>query len=79
VPTPPPDLETVPMLDFSSGYVQRALAHLPKQGVKAPWQTYQNYVQDMLTIRFGTLEDGAMRFAKAGDVPAAGATRAAAE
>tara|TARA_R110000868_G_scaffold92734_2_gene257232 strand:+ start:28825 stop:30321 length:1497 start_codon:yes stop_codon:yes gene_type:complete len=79
VPTPPPDLETVPMLDFSSGYVQRALAHLPKQGVKAPWQTYQNYVQDMLTIRFGKLEDGAMRFANAGDVPAAGATLAAAE
>jgi len=67
VPTPPADLETVPMLDFSSGYVQRAMAHLPQQGVKSPWRTYQNYVQDMFTIRFGKLEDGAMRFGRMGD------------
>ncbi|WP_417495967.1 flavin-containing monooxygenase [Maricaulis sp.] len=67
VPTPPADLETVPMLDFSSGYVQRAMAHLPQQGVKSPWRTYQNYVQDMLTIRFGKLEDGAMKFGRVGD------------
>ena len=64
VPTPPADLETVPMLDFSSSYVQRAMAHLPQQGIKSPWRTYQNYVQDMLTIRFGKLEDGALVFGR---------------
>ncbi|MBL4544602.1 MAG: hypothetical protein JKP95_01505 [Oceanicaulis sp.] len=32
VPVPPADLETLPLLDFSSGYVQRALPTLPRQG-----------------------------------------------
>jgi monooxygenase len=65
VPEPPADLETRDLLDFSSGYVQRALATLPRQGTKAPWKTYQNYIMDMMTIRFGPIEDGHMRFAKA--------------
>ena len=46
---------------------ERALPHLPKQGSRAPWKTYQNYVRDMLTIRYGRLEDGHMRFARAGE------------
>ena len=65
VPEPPADLETRDLLDFSSGYVQRALATLPRQGTEAPWKTYQNYIMDMMTIRFGPIEDGHMRFAKA--------------
>ena len=67
VPVPPADLEPAPLLDFSSGYVQRALPHLPQQGSYAPWRTYQNYIQDMLAIRYGKLEDGHMQFCKAGD------------
>jgi len=67
VPIPPDDLQPAPLLDFSSGYVQRALPHLPKQGSVAPWRTYQNYVRDMLAIRYGRLEDGHMRFARAGE------------
>ncbi|NNE70181.1 MAG: NAD(P)/FAD-dependent oxidoreductase [Rhodothermales bacterium] len=65
-PVPPADLETAPMLDFSSGYVQRALAHLPKQGTKPPWRTYQNYIKDMITIRYGRIEDGHMQFRRNG-------------
>ena len=79
VPVPPADLETAPMLDFSSGYVQRALANLPRQGAKSPWRTYQNYVQDMLTIRFGKLEDGAMTFGRLGQATQQGAAQEAAE
>ncbi|MEA1942019.1 MAG: NAD(P)/FAD-dependent oxidoreductase [Pseudomonadota bacterium] len=67
VAIPPDDLTPAPLLDFSSGYVQRALPHLPKQGSRAPWRTYQNYLRDMLAIRYGRLEDGHMRFAKAGE------------
>ena len=63
----PDDIEPAPLLDFSSGYIQRALPNLPRQGSKAPWRTYQNYLQDMMTIRFGSLEDGHMRFAPAGE------------
>lgn len=79
VPVPPADIELAPLLDFSSGYVQRALPHLPRQGTKAPWRTYQNYVQDMVTIRFGKLEDGHLQFgkAKAGTQAAAPVARAA--
>ncbi|WP_323762631.1 NAD(P)/FAD-dependent oxidoreductase [Maricaulis sp.] len=79
IPQVPDDIKPEPLLDFSSGYVQRALAHLPKQGDRAPWKTYQNYVQDMLTIRFGKLEDGYMTFSKAPDSVGQPATREAAE
>jgi cation diffusion facilitator CzcD-associated flavoprotein CzcO len=65
VPVPPNDLETAPMMGLSSGYVKRALPGLPKQGTVPPWRTYQNYIKDMLTIRYGRIEDGHMRFSTA--------------
>lgn len=65
VPEPPDDLEPAPLLDFSSGYIQRALGRLPRQGTKPPWRAYQNYFQDMLSIRYGRLEDGALTFHRA--------------
>jgi monooxygenase len=51
-----------PYLDFSSGYVRRALDILPKQGAKAPWKLNQNYALDLMTLRFGKIDDGTMRF-----------------
>jgi cation diffusion facilitator CzcD-associated flavoprotein CzcO len=51
-----------PFLDFSSGYVQRALDKLPKQGDRVPWKLYQNYAKDAMTLRYGKLDDGVMRF-----------------
>jgi monooxygenase len=51
-----------PWLDFSSGYVKRSLHLFPKQGSKAPWKQYQNYLRDIVTLRFGKLDDGAMVF-----------------
>jgi hypothetical protein len=36
--------------------VQRALAHLPKQGKTAPWRVYQNYVVDLVVMRYGRLD-----------------------
>ena len=67
VAAPPDTLESVPLLNFSSGYVQRALHIMPQQGPDSPWRTYQNYIQDMLTIRFSPLEDGAMQYLRAGE------------
>ena len=66
VPVPPDDIEPLPLLGFSSGYIQRALPDLPRQGSKPPWRTYQNYIQDMLAIRYGRLDDGHLRFKSAG-------------
>ena len=63
-PIPPADIEPRPMLEFSSGYVQRALSTLPQQGSKPPWRTYQNYIQDMMAIRFGKLDDGHLKFSR---------------
>ena len=53
---------TEAFVDFSSGYVQRALESLPKQGARRPWKVYQNYVKDLLQFRYRRLNDGVMEF-----------------
>ena len=53
-----------PWLDFSSGYVRRAMDRFPKQGNKAPWRVHQNYALDLLAFRYGRLDDGVMRFSR---------------
>jgi cation diffusion facilitator CzcD-associated flavoprotein CzcO len=60
-----PSLEEEPWVDFSSGYIQRALAQHPKQGSRRPWKLYQNYVLDLLNLRFGSLRDREMEFSNA--------------
>lgn len=47
-----PSVEARPILDLTSGYVQRAAEILPKQGPKAPWHLGQNYILDALSTRF---------------------------
>ena len=54
-----------PVLNFSSGYVQRALPMLPQQGDRKPWRLGQNYFSDVWTLRFGRIDDGVLGFAKA--------------
>ncbi|MBL7259353.1 flavin-containing monooxygenase [Paractinoplanes lichenicola] len=44
-----PDGTGRPLLDLSSGYVQRALHLFPRQGDKAPWIVRQNYLRDVIT------------------------------
>ena len=55
--------------DLASGYVQRSLAELPKQGSRAPWRLYQNYIKDVRLMRKGPLVDEGMTFQR----PASGA------
>jgi monooxygenase len=57
-----PTIREIPFIDFSSGYVRRSIHKFPKQGSKAPWRLYQNYALDIVALRFGALEDGAMVF-----------------
>jgi cation diffusion facilitator CzcD-associated flavoprotein CzcO len=68
-----PDIEPQPFIDLSSGYVQRASELLPKQGSKAPWHVTQDYLRDLLTLRFGRIADGTLKFAQ-GPAPAASRT-----
>jgi cation diffusion facilitator CzcD-associated flavoprotein CzcO len=53
-----------PWVSFSSGYIQRALPHQPKQGSKRPWKLYQNYALDLVTLRHGSVKDRAMVFTR---------------
>jgi monooxygenase len=51
------NLTQEPWLDFSSGYVARSLARFPKQGGRKPWKLNQNYVLDIMTLKFGKVVD----------------------
>lgn len=54
---PDPSEPTEPFLDLQAGYVQRAVSSLPRQGARAPWRLYQNYVRDVVLFRFGDLTE----------------------
>jgi monooxygenase len=55
-----------PLIDFSSGYIQRGLDQLPRQGSRKPWRLNQNYVWDLLSLRFGSVNDSALEFLRRG-------------
>ena len=54
-PRMPSGMGRRPVIDFSAGYVQRALASLPSQGDRQPWLVRQNYVRDLAAMRFGPI------------------------
>jgi monooxygenase len=53
-----------PLMDFTPGYVLRALDYLPKAGHVAPWRLKQNYLLDLRLIRRGKVDDEALKFTK---------------
>ena len=57
-----PELTAEPAIDFTSGYLLRALPTLPRQGSNTPWREHQNYVKDLSMLRFGRVDDGTMEF-----------------
>jgi cation diffusion facilitator CzcD-associated flavoprotein CzcO len=61
-----PTITEEPWVDFSSGYFQRALHLLPKQGSRPPWRLHQNYPRDILLLRLGRIDDGVLEFSRAG-------------
>lgn len=61
-----PSLEEEPIMTLTSGYVQRAIAKFPKQGSRAPWKLYQNYLLDLITLKFGRVDDGVIEFREPG-------------
>jgi monooxygenase len=65
VPEHPGDsVDERPLMDFTPGYVLRALDSLPKAGSKAPWKLKQNYFLDVRMIRQGKVDDEALHFTK---------------
>jgi cation diffusion facilitator CzcD-associated flavoprotein CzcO len=67
------EIEEQPVIDFTSGYVMRALHSLPRQGSKTPWRLHQNYVKDLSMMRYGRVDDGTMEFKAAPVARSAGA------
>jgi cation diffusion facilitator CzcD-associated flavoprotein CzcO len=61
-PPADPDTELLPWVDFSSGYFQRAADQLPRQGSAKPWKLNQNYLSDLVAMRFGAVDDGVLQF-----------------
>ena len=53
-----------PLMDFTPGYVLRALDYLPKSGSRTPWRLKQNYLLDLQLIRRGKVDDSALEFTK---------------
>ncbi|MBB3045433.1 NAD(P)-binding protein [Nocardioides sp. LMS-CY] len=50
------------LIDFSSGYILRALDELPQQGDREPWKLRQNYLRDVRAINHRPLDDGVLAF-----------------
>lgn len=58
-----PNIERLPPVDFSSGYFQRSMDKLPRQGPRKPWRINQNYVRDLWDLRVAAIDDGVLEFA----------------
>jgi cation diffusion facilitator CzcD-associated flavoprotein CzcO len=65
-----PDMPRGPWLDFTSGYVRRAMDRFPKQGGRGPWRNRQNYLADLAGLRFSPLRDGVLDFSNPSPTPA---------
>ena len=47
---------------FTPGYMQRSIAEWPKQGSQAPWRVNQNYLRDIIALKWSSIDDGALEF-----------------
>jgi cation diffusion facilitator CzcD-associated flavoprotein CzcO len=59
---PYPNMTTTPLLDFSAGYVQRALDDFPKQGAYEPWRLAMSFQDDRRNLSDGPVEDRSLHF-----------------
>ena len=54
-----------PWIDgFSSGYMQRMMHRMPRQGDHEPWINPQNYRRDKKMFKHSPIDDGVMQFSK---------------
>jgi monooxygenase len=61
-----PSVPEAPFLNLDSGYIKRAAGVIPRQGATKPWRLNQNYALDLMSLKFGKLDDGVIQFRKAG-------------
>jgi monooxygenase len=58
-------IERLPIVNFTSGYFQRARDRLPKQGSRPPWRFNQSYFADRKVLLHEPIDDGVLQFAAA--------------
>lgn len=63
-PVAHPEMETLPLLDFAAGYVQRSMDQLPRRGAEFPWLMSWDYSEDVKLLRKGPVEDRNLEFRK---------------
>ena len=51
-------------LDFNSGYVTRSAHLFPRNGDRDPWRNTQNYIKDVVDLRYGNVKDEELIFSK---------------
>ncbi|MEB3033144.1 flavin-containing monooxygenase [[Mycobacterium] nativiensis] len=59
---PASGVERMPMIEMSSGYVQRKIATFPKAGSTGPWTVKMAYEDDIARLKHGPVADPALRF-----------------
>jgi cation diffusion facilitator CzcD-associated flavoprotein CzcO len=67
---PPREMRESPAIELTSGYVQRALGRLPRQGPRPPWRLHQSYFRDAFHLRWSRIDDGVLELVR-GDGPMA--------
>jgi cation diffusion facilitator CzcD-associated flavoprotein CzcO len=55
-----------PLLDFAAGYILRSMHEFPKSGSRPPWRLGMSYLNDVVMLRHGRINDGVMRFSRRG-------------
>ena len=63
-------LEDDDIFDFSSGYIQRSKAIMPKNAVSFPWRLNQDYRVDRKQMKSDPVDDGILRFKALPHAPA---------
>jgi len=58
-------MQLVDFIDLRAGYIDRAMKDFPKQGSRSPFKLYQNYLLDILSLRYGSLRDKALEYGRA--------------
>jgi cation diffusion facilitator CzcD-associated flavoprotein CzcO len=64
MPVAPPEPDRAPLIDLSSGYVARAAATLPQQGVRPPWRLHQSYYADVRMLTRQPVDDEGVVFSR---------------
>ena len=57
-----PGMEAWPFTNFGSGYIQRAIDRLPRQGSRPPWRISPTYYDDVKLLRRGPVDGPELQF-----------------